>query len=60
MVYLNTKVHWGGGGGVNEYGKCSHSSIFTSLKHLMMILKSNFFFLGFIFTPRAMKLRFFF
>ena len=28
----------------NEYGKSGHLSIFTSLKHLMMILKCIFFF----------------
>ena len=29
--------------GGNEYGKSGHLSIFTLLKHLMMILKYNFF-----------------
>ena len=33
-----------------EYGKSGHLSIFTRLKHLMMLLKYNFF-QGFIFTP---------
>ena len=28
--------------GENEYGKSSHLSIFTILKHLMMLLKCNF------------------
>ena len=34
----------------NEYGKSGHSSVFTSLKNLMMLVKCNFF-QGFIFTP---------
>ena len=29
----------GGGGGGNEYGESGHLSIFTLLKHLMMVLK---------------------
>ena len=29
--------------GENEYGKSGYLSIFTSLKHLMMLLKCNFF-----------------
>ena len=51
--------------GENEYGESGHLSIFTLLKHLMMLLKYNFF-QSFIFTPyqrrrayRAMQLRFF-
>ena len=28
--------------GDNEYGKSGHLSIFTLLKHLMMLLKNNF------------------
>ena len=35
--------------GGNEYGKSGHLSIFTVLKHLMMLLKCNFF-QGFRFT----------
>ena len=35
---LNTVVY-----GENEYGESGHSSIFTLLKHLMMLLKYNFF-----------------
>ena len=31
-------------GGGDEHGKSSQLSIFTSLKHLMVLLKSNFFF----------------
>ena len=34
--------------GENEYGESGHMSIFTLLKHLMMLLK-YFFFQGFIF-----------
>ena len=29
--------------GENEYGESGHLSIFTLLKHLMMLLKYNFF-----------------
>ena len=36
--YSNTAVYGG-----NEYGKSVHLSIFTLLKHLMMLLKYNFF-----------------
>ena len=37
--------------GENEYGEPGHlSSIFILLKHLMMLLKYNFF-QGFMFTP---------
>ena len=36
----------------NGYGKSGHLSIFTLLKHLMMLLKYNIFSSqGFIFTP---------
>ena len=35
MVYSNTAVYGG-----NEYGKSNHLSIFTSLKHLTMFLKT--------------------
>ena len=38
MVYFNTTAYGGGG----EYGKISHLYVFTSLKHLMMLLKYNF------------------
>ena len=34
--------------GGNEYGKSSHWSIFTLLKHLMMLLKYNFFRASFV------------
>ena len=37
MVYSNTAVYGG-----NGCGKSSHLSIFTSLMHLMMLLKCNF------------------
>ena len=37
MVHSNTAVC-----GENEYGKSSHMSIFTSLKHLMVLLKCIF------------------
>ena len=37
MVYSDTAVYEG-----NKYGKSSHLYIFTSLKHLMMLLKCNF------------------
>ena len=43
-IYSNTVVYGG-----NEYGESGHLSIFTVLKHLMMLLKYNF--QGFIFTP---------
>ena len=45
MVYSNTAVYGagGGGGGGNECGKPGHLYIFTSLKHLMVLLKCNFF-----------------
>ena len=33
--------------GENEYGDSSHLSIFTSLRHLMMLLKCTFFLQGF-------------
>ena len=33
-----------------EYGESGHLSIFTLLKHLMMLLKYKFY-QGFIFTP---------
>ena len=36
--------------GENEYGESGHVSIFTLLKHLMMLLKYNLF-QGLIFTP---------
>ena len=36
--------------GGNEYGESGHLSIFTLLKHLMMLLKLVHFFQGFIFT----------
>ena len=39
MVYSNTIQSMG----ENEYGKSGHLAIFTSLKHLMMLLKSFFF-----------------
>ena len=51
--------------GGNEYGKSSHLSIFTSLKHLMVLLKCNFSGLNFYTLPktlmalRAMQLNFF-
>ena len=44
-IYSNT-VDYGG----NEYGESGHFSMFTLLKHLMMLVKYNFF-QGFIFTP---------
>ena len=37
MVYSNTTVF-----GENGYGKSGHMYIFTSLKHVMMLLKCNF------------------
>ena len=37
MIYSKTAVYGG-----NEYGKSGHLSIFTSFKHLMMILKCFF------------------
>ena len=54
--------------GENEYGESDHLSIFTLLKHLMMLLKYNFFSgLHFFYTLpktliacRATQLRFFF
>ena len=51
--------------GENEYGESGHLSIFTLLKHLMMLLKYNFSGLHFYTLPktliacRAMQLRFF-
>ena len=36
--------------GENEYGKSGHLSIFTTLKHLMMLLPVQIF-QGLIFTP---------
>ena len=39
MVYSNTVVYGG-----NEYGESGHLSIFTHLKHLMMLLEFFFFF----------------
>ena len=52
--------------GKNEYGESGHLSILTLLKHLMMLLKYNFFSgLNFYTLPktliacRAMQLRFF-
>ena len=44
-VYSNAAVC-----GENEYGKSGHLSIFTLLKHFMMLLKYNFF-QGFSLTP---------
>ena len=44
-IYSNTAVYGG-----NEYGNSGHLHIFAFLKHLMMLLKYNFF-QGFIFTP---------
>ena len=38
MVYSNTGVY-----GENECGKSGHLSIFTSFKHLMMLLKGTIF-----------------
>ena len=58
--YSNTVVY-----GENEYGESSHLSIFTLLKHLMMLLKYKFSGLYFYTLPktlivcRAMQLRFF-
>ena len=43
-IYSNTVVY-----GENEYGESGHLCIFTLLKHLMMLLKYNFF-QGFTFT----------
>ena len=37
-IYSNRVVY-----GENEYGESGHLSIFTLLKHLMMLLKYNFF-----------------
>ena len=34
--------------GENEYGESGHLSIFTLLKHLMMLLKYNFFWASFL------------
>ena len=48
MAYSKTTVYGG-----NEYGKSSHLSIFTSLKHLMMLL-SAIVFQGFIFNTDNM------
>ena len=51
--------------GGNECGKSGHLSIFTSLKHLMMLLKCYFFRTSFytlsktLIACRAMQLRFF-
>ena len=45
MVYSNTAVYR-----VGEYGKSIHLSIFTSLKHLLMLFKVQFI-PGFNFTP---------
>ena len=38
MVYSNTAVYGG-----NDCGKSGHLSIFTSLKHLMVLLRCIFF-----------------
>ena len=38
MVYCNPVVYGG-----NEYGKSGHSSILTSLKHLMVLLTYKLF-----------------
>ena len=38
MVYSNTAVYEG-----NEYDKSGHLSIFTSLKHVMVLLRCKFF-----------------
>ena len=44
MVNSNTAVYVGGEGeGWNECDKSGHLSIFTLLKHLMMLLKCKFF-----------------
>ena len=43
MVYSNTTVYGG-----NKYDISGHSHIFTTLKHLIMLLKCSFF-QGFIF-----------
>ena len=51
--------------GENEYGESGHLSIFTLLKHLMMLLKYNFFRASFLHLPktliacRDMQLKFF-
>ena len=45
IIHFNTVVY-----GENEYGESGHLSIFTLLKHLMMLFKYNFF-QGFSFTP---------
>ena len=63
MVYSNTAVYMGG----NEYGKSGHLSMFTALKHLMMLLKEQHFqYFIFIYTLsktlitcRDMQLKFF-
>ena len=57
-IYSNTVVYW-----ENEYGESGHLSIFTLLKHLMMLLKYNFFkasFAHLIKDTDSMQLRFFF
>ena len=62
MVYSNTAVY-----GENECGKSGPLSIFTSLKHVMMLLKHKFFFRASflhhiaktLIACREMQLRFF-
>ena len=39
--------------GATEYGESGHLSIFTLLKHLMMLLKYNFFQLHFYTLPKT-------
>ena len=53
-IYSNTVVY-----GENLYGESGHLSIFTILKHLMMLLKYIFFRVSFYIACRAMQLRFF-